>query len=86
MQNLRRTNRWSVPTNVAEEIKITQKLLRSVDVPVNTVSSLEVPVTTGWDATELVTELFIAKVRITELESVESINVCQHKEILNEIK
>lgn len=61
--------------NVAEAVELTQELLRSGGVPVNTVPSSEIPVTAGGDTTGFAAELDNAKGRIAELESVETTNV-----------
>lgn len=56
------------------------------DVPVHAAPSSEFSATTGADATELAAEFEKAKPRIAELESVETIPVRRHEELLDEIK
>lgn len=73
-----RTRKRKIPTNVAEAVDQTQKLLRSVDAFVNTVLSSEVAVTAGRYTTESAAELDMAKARFAELESLETITVHLH--------
>lgn len=80
------TKKPRVPTNVAEAVELAQMLLRSADASVNTVLSEEVPVTTGTRTAELAAKLNKAKARIKELESIESITVRWHGELLDEVQ
>lgn len=74
------------PTDVVEAFELAHKLLRLADVPVSTLSSTEVPVTTEGDTTELVAGLDKAKVRFAELKSVASLNIRRYEELLDEAK
>lgn len=63
-----------------------KELLQPLDASVNVVSCSDVPATIGKDNTALAAELDKVKARITELELVEPVTVCRHKELLDEAK
>lgn len=71
-----------VPTKVAEGFELARELLRSTDVPADLVPSWEVPVSTRGDAAELTAELEKTKTRAAELNSVETITVRRHRELM----
>lgn len=59
-------------------------MLRSADVRVNTVPLPEVLVATGGEATKLEARMNKRKARIAELESLETMTVRRHEELLND--
>lgn len=66
--------------------ELAQKLLRSANVPVNTLLSSEVLVTTGGGTAVLAAALDEAKVCIVELKSVETITIRFREDLLDEDK
>lgn len=73
-----------VPTNVAKVVELVKELLLSSFVPVNTVLSSEVPVTTKAYSTELPAEMEESIANSASLESGETISFCRHEELLQE--
>lgn len=61
-------------------------MLRWADAPVGTVPSTEVPTTVGRSTTGLATELDMPKAQIVEFESVGTVTVCWHEELLGDVK
>lgn len=74
-----------VPTSVAEVATLAPELLQS-DIGVDTVPSLDIPVTSDGNVTTLATELDEVMEDITELESMETLTGRGREDVLEKIK
>lgn len=85
MQDECRVKEQRASANVAEVVDLAQELLQS-GIGVNDVSSWDVLIATDGDVTTLAAYLDKAKVRILDLESMETIAVRWIKEVLEEVQ
>lgn len=81
-----RTKKQVGPINVAEVVNLAQEMFRSSVIPDDAAASSEAPINPRGNATGLLAELEKAKALMAELDSVKTMTIRWHKELMDEAK